>query len=67
MELWESYIESLKLPTTPGVSPGVGYRKQGLLALQMIPCTQGKVPADGMALLGKWPKEDLFETNRSEH
>ena len=48
-------IESLKFPTTPGLSPGVGLRKQGLLALQMMPCTQGSVPAEGMALLGKWP------------
>lgn len=51
-------MESLKLPTTPGVSPGVGYRKQGLLALQIMPCTQGSVPADGIALFGKWPKEN---------
>lgn len=50
-----TYIESLKFPTTPGLSPGVGLRKQGLLALQMIPCTQGRVPAEGKALLGKWP------------
>lgn len=46
-------MESLKFPTTPGDSPGVGLRKQGLLALQRIPCIQGSVPADGMALLGK--------------
>lgn len=50
-----TYIESLKFPTTPGLSPGVGLRKQGLLALQMMPCTQGSVPAEGMALFGKWP------------
>lgn len=50
-----TYIESSKFPTTPGLSPGVGLRKQGLLALQMIPCTQGSVPAEGMALFGKWP------------
>lgn len=50
-----THIESLKFPTTPGLSPGVGLRKQGLLALQMMPCTQGSVPAEGMALLGKWP------------
>lgn len=48
-----THIESLKFPTIPGLSPGVGERKQGLLALQMMPCTQGRVPADGMALLGK--------------
>lgn len=59
-------MESLKLPTTPGASPGVGYRKQGLFALQMIPCTQGKVPADGMALLGKWPTEELFEKMKTQ-
>lgn len=50
-----AYMESLKFPTIPGVSPGVGWRKQGLLALQMIPCIQGNVPAEGMALFGKWP------------
>lgn len=50
-------MELLKLPTAPDSSPGVGYLKQGLLALQMIPWTQGRVPADGMALLGKWPEE----------
>lgn len=50
-----THMESLKFPTMPGVSPGVGLRKQGLLALQIIPCTQGSVPADGIALLGKWP------------
>lgn len=54
-EGYVTHIESLKFPTTPGLSPGVGLRKQGLLALQMIPCTQGRVPAEGMALLGKWP------------
>lgn len=48
-----THIESLKFPTIPGLSPGVGLRKQGLLALQMMPCTQGNVPAEGMALLGK--------------
>lgn len=48
-------MESLKLPTTPGDSPGVGFRKQGLLALQRIPWSHGSVPADGIALLGKWP------------
>lgn len=48
-----THIESLKFPTNPGLSPGVGLRKQGLLALQMMPCTQGNVPAEGMALLGK--------------
>lgn len=53
-----THIESLKFPTTPGLSPGVGLRKQGLLALQMMPCTQGKVPAEGMALLGKWPGKE---------
>lgn len=52
-----THIESLKFPTTPGLSPGVGLRKQGLLALQMIPCTQGRVPAEGMALFGKWPEK----------
>ena len=51
-------MESLKFPTTPGFAPGVGLRKQGLLALQMMPCTQGRVPAEGMALLGKWPGEE---------
>lgn len=50
-----THIESLKFPTTPGLSPGVGLRKQGLLALQTMPCTQGRVPAEGMALFGKWP------------
>lgn len=53
-----THIESLKFPTTPGLSPGVGLRKQGLLALQMMPCTHGRVPAEGMALLGKWPGEE---------
>lgn len=48
-------MESLKLPTTPGDSPGVGCLKQGLLALQRIPWSHGSVPADGIALLGKWP------------
>lgn len=48
-----THMESLKFPTMPGLSPGVGLRKQGLLALQIIPCTQGRVPADGIALLGK--------------
>jgi len=52
-----THIESLKFPTTPGLSPGVGLRKQGLLALQMMPCTQGRVPAEGMALFGKWPEK----------
>lgn len=46
-------MESLKFPTTPGLSPGVGFLKHGLLALQMMPCTQGSVPAEGMALFGK--------------
>lgn len=46
-------MESLKLPTTPGDSPGVGLLKQGLWALQRMPCSQGSVPAEGMALLGK--------------
>lgn len=54
-----AHMESLKLPTIPGLSPGVGLRKQGLLALQMIPCTHGRVPADGMALLGKWPRNGV--------
>lgn len=35
------------------------------MALQTIPCTQGKVPADGMALFGKWPKKDVFVTNQT--
>lgn len=48
-----THIESLKFPTNPGLSPGVGLRKQGLLALQMMPWTQGNIPAEGMALLGK--------------
>lgn len=61
-----THIESLKFPTTPGLSPGVGLRKQGLLALQIMPCTQGSVPAEGMALFGKWPgKEKNF--SRTEH
>lgn len=48
-----THMESLKFPTMPGLSPGVGLRKQGLLALQIMPCTQGRVPAEGIALLGK--------------
>lgn len=52
-----THMESLKFPTIPGLSPGVGLRKQGLLALQIMPCTQGRVPAEGIALLGKWPRE----------
>ncbi len=55
-QIW-AHMESLKLPTTPGDSPGVGFLKQGLLALQRIPWSQGSVPADGMALLGKWPAD----------
>lgn len=51
--LVSTHMESLKLPTTPGASPGVGLLKQGLLALQRMPCSQGSVPAEGMALLGK--------------
>lgn len=46
-------MESLKLPTMPGDSPGVGFLKHGLLALQRIPWSHGSVPADGMALFGK--------------
>ena len=46
-------MESLKLPTTPGDSPGVGCLKQGLLALQTMPCSHGNVPAEGIALFGK--------------
>lgn len=46
-------MELSKLPTWPTVSPGVCLWKQGLLMLQIIPCIQGKVPADGKALFGK--------------
>lgn len=62
-------MESLKLPTTPGDSPGVGFLKQGLLALQRMPCSQGSVPADGMALLGKWPtgRKNTTFLNRVSH
>lgn len=49
----KAHMESLKLPTTPGDSPGVGPLKQGLLALQRMPWIHGSVPADGIALLGK--------------
>lgn len=49
-------MEPSKLPTTPGASPAVGCRKQGLFMLQMMPCSQGRVPAEGSALLGKWPE-----------
>lgn len=57
-------MESLKFPTTAGLSPGVGLRKQGLLALQMMPCTQGRVPAEGIALLGKWPGKSNVKSIR---
>lgn len=50
-----AHMEPLKLPTTPGASPAVGCRKQGLFMLQMMPWSQGRVPAEGKALLGKWP------------
>ncbi|TNN47928.1 hypothetical protein EYF80_041871 [Liparis tanakae] len=48
-----TYMELSKLPTWPSVSPGVGLWKHGLLMLQTMPWIQGKVPADGKALLGK--------------
>lgn len=51
-----AHMEPSKLPTTPGASPAVGCRKQGLFMLQMMPCSQGRVPAEGSALLGKWPE-----------
>lgn len=50
-----AHMEPSKLPTTPGASPAVGCRKQGLFMLQMMPWSQGRVPAEGSALLGKWP------------
>lgn len=50
-----AHMEPSKLPTTPGASPAVGCRKQGLFMLQMMPWSQGRVPAEGRALLGKWP------------
>jgi len=46
-------MESLKFPTIPGDSPGVGCRKHGLLALHTMPWIHGRVPAEGIALLGK--------------
>lgn len=42
----------------PGVSPGVGLWKQGLLMLQIMLWIQGKVPAEGKALFGKWPTKE---------
>lgn len=51
-----AHMEPSKLPTTPGASPAVGCRKHGLFMLQMMPCSQGRVPAEGSALLGKWPE-----------
>lgn len=51
-----AHMEPSKLPTTPGASPAVGCLKQGLFMLQMMPCSQGRVPAEGSALLGKWPE-----------
>lgn len=50
-----THIELSKLPTWPGVSPGVGWWKQGLLMLHTMPWTHASVPAEGRALLGKWP------------
>lgn len=60
-----THMESLKFPTTPGDSPGVGLRKHGLLALQRIPCSHGSVPADGIALLGKWPADRKVATTHA--
>lgn len=59
--LQSTYMELSKLPTWPGVSPGVGLWKQGLLMLQIMPWIQGKVPADGNALFGKWPTSEGTE------
>lgn len=53
MVLARTHMEWLKLATRPGASPGVGLRKHGLLALHRIPCSHGRVPAEGSALLGK--------------
>lgn len=50
-----TYMELSKLPTWPALSPAVWLWKQGLLMLQTMPWIQGKVPADGKALFGKWP------------
>lgn len=46
------YVVLWKLLTWPGVSPGVGWLRQGLSMVQIIPWSQGSMPADGMALLG---------------
>lgn len=51
-----SHMELLKLLTCPGISPAVGWWKQGLLILQIMPWIHDSVPAEGRALLGKWPE-----------
>lgn len=58
-----SHMELSKLLTRPGVSPEVGWWKQGLLTLQMMPWTHASVPAEGRALLGKWPEMEKKISN----
>lgn len=64
-----TYMDLSKFPTWPALSPGVWLWKHGLLILQMMPWIHGKVPADGKALFGKWPRrraEEGSTTNPSD-
>lgn len=66
-----THMELSKLLTRPGVSPGVGWWKQGLLILQTMPWSHASVPADGSALFGKWPEalktRKQFQSNNNSY
>lgn len=48
----DTYMESLKLFTSPGASPGVGLSTHGFCILHSMPCSHGNTPAEGRGLLG---------------